>query len=172
MLRRAGVSPDIDASPIPMLQLEWPRHDHRLQKPTMQATRRWRGNLYAQFVICLDSLLMMTEERAGAPSGLLECGRCRNFVGSGQARGYVDLTVGAGMHKTAYNETSWAGAELFKQPFMSGIYEGGWRQSFRGGDSLAQTRSSTSCSTACKTILVLCLLIHAILIQSTWPGAA
>eukprot|EP00892_Ulva_mutabilis_P006722 jgi/Ulvmu1/4421/UM002_0146.1 len=78
--------------------------------------------------ICLDSLL--TEEHAGASSGLLECGRCQRNFGSAQSRGYMDLTVGAGMQKTAYNEKSWAGAELFKQPFVSGIYERGWRQGF------------------------------------------
>ncbi|XP_022730142.1 uncharacterized methyltransferase At2g41040, chloroplastic isoform X2 [Durio zibethinus] len=55
-----------------------------------------------------------------------KCKRCNKSYSSKDA--YLDLTVTAGLRD--YTEVKPAGTELFRSPFVSFVYERGWRQNF------------------------------------------
>lgn len=56
-----------------------------------------------------------------------ECKKCYKSYSSENI--YLDLTVTAGLNK--YVEVKPVGTELFRRPFMSFIYERGYRQGFK-----------------------------------------
>lgn len=72
----------------------------------------------------------------------LRCPRCqrqfllRKGLGPSSATttetrdGYLDLTLTSGVTPRAYQQRSWTGTELFRNPVVSLAYERGWRQSF------------------------------------------
>ncbi|XP_050377792.1 uncharacterized methyltransferase At2g41040, chloroplastic-like [Argentina anserina] len=60
---------------------------------------------------------------------VFECKKCHKSYSSKDI--YLDLTVTAGLKK--YVEAKPAGTEFFRRPFVSYIYERGWRQYFGGG---------------------------------------
>lgn len=78
--------------------------------------------------ICHSTHFTLRQE-GGRPMGdPLSCPRCsRTFVATPT---YVDLTLTAGVEQTAYQQRSWGGTELFRNPLVSLAYERGWRQSF------------------------------------------
>lgn len=79
--------------------------------------------------VCYEPLI-----RKGPPGLNLEtiyrsgfkCKKCNKAYSSKDV--YLDLTVTAGLRE--YNEVKPAGTELFRSPFVSFVYERGWRQNF------------------------------------------
>eukprot|EP01024_Parvocaulis_polyphysoides_P014967 TRINITY_DN1637_c0_g1_i5.p1 TRINITY_DN1637_c0_g1~~TRINITY_DN1637_c0_g1_i5.p1 ORF type:complete len:351 (-),score=29.71 TRINITY_DN1637_c0_g1_i5:178-1230(-) len=58
----------------------------------------------------------------------LNCEKCnRTFEAN---KDFVDLTITSGYQASTYQEQQWSGTELFRSPFVSFLYERGWRQNF------------------------------------------
>ncbi|GMH45821.1 hypothetical protein BSKO_13784 [Bryopsis sp. KO-2023] len=60
--------------------------------------------------------------------GSLECPRCSRSFAYNDA--YVDLTLTSGVEQKVYKEKTFGGTSTFQNPFVSLVYERGWRQSF------------------------------------------
>ncbi|KAK9861511.1 hypothetical protein WJX84_008820 [Apatococcus fuscideae] len=58
----------------------------------------------------------------------LHCPRCsRTYISKD---GYTDLTLSSGIEQRSYQQSFWAGTEIFRSPLISYVYERGWRQGF------------------------------------------
>ncbi|KAK9844600.1 hypothetical protein WJX74_004440 [Apatococcus lobatus] len=65
---------------------------------------------------------------ASRMSTRLHCPRCsRTFI---SRDGYTDLTLSSGIEQKSYQQSFWAGTEIFRSPLISFVYERGWRQGF------------------------------------------
>ncbi|KAL4525514.1 hypothetical protein Ndes2437A_g03969 [Nannochloris sp. 'desiccata'] len=67
-------------------------------------------------------------QTGGKPTGDLTCPRCQRTFSASSAS--VDLTLTSGVQQKVYEQRSWGGTEIFRNPLVSLAYERGWRQGF------------------------------------------
>jgi len=67
-------------------------------------------------------------QTGGKPTGDLTCRQCKRTFSASSAS--VDLTLTSGVQQKVYQQRSWGGTEIFRNPLVSLAYERGWRQGF------------------------------------------
>ncbi|KAG7671326.1 hypothetical protein Ndes2437B_g03960 [Nannochloris sp. 'desiccata'] len=77
--------------------------------------------------ICTTTLFKL-RQTGGKPTGDLTCPRCQRTFSASSAS--VDLTLTSGVQQKVYEQRSWGGTEIFRNPLVSLAYERGWRQGF------------------------------------------